>query len=210
MTARRDLVVLVADKDMEHALKGILSQPGRVGMRPILRDILTHPEKDPGCLLRAHDFLRTFVNRYHHALVLFDFEGCGKENIDRQALEESLERRLAENGWEDRAAAIVIAPELEVWVWGESPKVREVLGWKDENLRGWLEQEGYTFSPLGKPDRPKEAMEAAIRQKRQPRSSAMFEKIASNVSLNKCVDPAFQRLCGLLREWFPENPGDAP
>ena len=51
-----------------------------------------------------------------------------------------MEERLAANGWNDRAKAIVVDPELESWVWADSRVVEDVLGWPGhaEDLRSWL------------------------------------------------------------------------
>ena len=43
------------------------------------------------------------------------------------------------------------------------------------------------------PPRPKEAMEAALRQVRKPRSSAIYLELAQRVSLRGHTEPAFQR-----------------
>ena len=111
----KDLVVLVADKNMDRAVRGLLSRYHELRIRPVESDIYVHPHRDPGCLLGAHDFLRPFWNRYAHALVMLDRDGCGQERLPREALEEQLELRLSQNGWNQRAAAVVLDPELEIW-----------------------------------------------------------------------------------------------
>ena len=40
---RKDLIVLAADKDMEHALKGLLSRPQALGIRTINSKTLRQP-----------------------------------------------------------------------------------------------------------------------------------------------------------------------
>ncbi len=57
-----------------------------------------------------------------------------------------------------------------------------------------------------KPTDPKRAMEAALRQARRPRSSAIFLDLASRVSLRGHNEPAFLRLSHALRAWFPPKP----
>jgi hypothetical protein len=54
-----------------------------------------------------------------------------------------------------------------------------------------------------KPERPKEAMKAAMRQVRKSSSSSVFRELAEKVSVHRCTDPAFQKLRDTLREWFP-------
>lgn len=43
--SKKDLIVLVADKDMEHALKGLLARPAALGIRSVNADILVHPHQ---------------------------------------------------------------------------------------------------------------------------------------------------------------------
>lgn len=85
---QQDLIVLVADKNMEFSGRGLMSRPEAFGIRPLSYDVFVHPERDPGCLLRGHDFLRTFVSRYTRAIVMLDRHGCGQEQLPREVLEE--------------------------------------------------------------------------------------------------------------------------
>jgi hypothetical protein len=202
-----DLVVLVADKDMSATFEGLLDRRQSLGLRRIRAKILVHPERDPGCFLRGPDILRSLRDDYSYALIAFDREGCGQEDLGRAVLEADLERRLAENGWAQRAAAVCVDPELENWVWSDSPHVAQVLGWTDATtpLRDWLRDKGYWTSKRGKPSRPKEAVERVLRHVRKPRSSALYRRLASCVGLQRCDDPAFLRLKRILSAWFPES-----
>ena len=98
-----DLVLLTADKNIEHGLRGLLSRPEALGIRAIASKIYVHPQRDPACARKAHEFLRQFADDYHHALVVFDHEGCGREERAPTQLEEDVRQQLAANGWEDRA-----------------------------------------------------------------------------------------------------------
>lgn len=202
---RKDLVLLVADKNMEASLRGLLSRFHSPGFRPVAFDLYVHPERDPGCLLRGHDFLRLFVSRYERALVLLDHEGCGREAAERSVLESQLEERLSEAGWRERAAAVVISPELENWVWSDSPHVDRALGWDSSTtpLSNWLREKGLLEAGAAKPAKPKEAVELTLRTARKPRSSAMYLELAKSVGTDRCTDPAFLKLRRCLREWFP-------
>jgi len=204
---QRDIIFLVADKNMEAAVQGLLGRPKSLQVRAVEAVIRTHPEKDPGCYLTAHEFLRPFYRRYAHAIVIFDREGCGNEVKPREELEAEVESRLAKNGWGARARAVVIAPELEMWVWSDSPEVDRALGWMGRSpaLRSWLNEKGFLQQSERKPDRPKEAVEAALRFVRKPRSSAIYRELAESVSFRRCIDPAFQTLVTTLQTWFPPN-----
>jgi hypothetical protein len=200
----KDLVVLAADGQMEFAVKGLLTRGPALGFRELSFDIHAHPAKDPGCLLRGHEFLRSFHNQYRHAIVMLDHHGCGREGSARQVLEEELEKRLSSAGWGDRAAAIVLDPELEIWVWSDSPEVDAVLGWTGRTppLADWLRAEGYSSGRQTKPDRPKEALGNALRLARKAKSSAIFLQLAQQVSVNRCTDPAFLKFKNTLQKWF--------
>jgi hypothetical protein len=198
----RDLVVLIADKNIEGALRGLLSRPRSLGLREISCDLYVHPERDPGCLLRGHHFLKPFAHKYAHALVIFDREGSGRE-AERAFLESEVEDRLSSSGWDDRAAAVVIDPELEVWVWNESPHVESALGWSgDMSLKDWLTQKGWLREGETKPAQPKTAVEEALRLARRPRSSALYQELARRVSTDRCIDAAFLKLRRTLAGWF--------
>jgi len=196
----KDLVVLVADKNIEFTIRGILTRYKALGMRSISEDIFVHPERDSGCFARGEEFLRPFSKRYAHALVMLDRDGSGRDSTGREVLEGDLERRLAQSGWEGRAVAVIIQPELEAWIWGDSPHIDDVLGWRGRSpgLRTWLASAGFVKSSGVKPDDPKKALGAALRLASKPRSSALFSHLAQKVSLTRCTDPAFLKLRSTL------------
>lgn len=200
----RDLLVLSADAAIEAGLKGLLSRHQSLGVRPVEVDYATHPERDPGCM-RADMFLRAFSRRYAHALVVFDREGSGRESQSREELERNVETLLSQSGWDNRAAAVAIDPELEIWIWSDSPHVEVCLGWRDRDtrLREWMISRGFLDEGCIKPVQPKEAMQAALREVHKPRSSAIYQDLSQTVGLDRCSDPAFLKLKQVLRTWFP-------
>lgn len=200
-----DLVCLVADSNIEQTLRPLLDERSpALGIMPPSYRLYVHPEHDPGCYHHAPDFLRAFQAQARYALVLFDREGCGQESRSREEIEEDLEQRLRKSGWEGRATALVIDPELENWVWSDSPHVAAALGWADRSpdLRSWLEAKALLETDAVKPARPKEAMEEALRTVRKPRSSAIYRQLARQVSLVRCSDPAFAKLKATLVRWL--------
>jgi hypothetical protein len=200
----KDLILLVADKDMEKTLQELLSRPQSLGLREISWNLYVHPGHDPACRGTSHEFLRPFVRMYSHALVLFDRHGCGQEGLDRAALEQQVEARLFGAGWGERAAAVVIDPELEAWVWSDSPHVAMALGWKDRegSLKELLKEKGWLPEGRIKPTQPKEAVKEALRIARQPPSSAIYQQLAQRVSFDRCVDASFLKLRQVLSLWF--------
>lgn len=205
MDAVTDLIALVADSNMENTLRGLLSRHQALGIRPITYDIFRHDKRDPGCWTDAHNYLRPYTRQYRYAMVLFDHEGSGQESRRGVDLQEELESRLEANGWvEDRARVLVLEPELEIWVWSDSPQVDSCLGWQTHrpDLRAWLRQRKLLAPDTFKPANPKKALEAALREVKIPRSSAIYRQLAEQVSFRGCVDPCFNRFCTILTEWF--------
>ena len=204
-----DLLTLVADKDMQLGLQGLLADPVRIGIREISSTVLVHPKRDPGVFRQCHDFLRSQQRLASHALVVFDREGCGRV-ATRLALENDVETRLRQNGWEGRSAAVVIDPELEVWIWGGYGAVARALGWGGTSLtlQEWLIQAGFLGPEQCKPERPKEALEHALYFIRKPRSSSVYFDVARQVDTNACLDPAFLKLRSTLQNWFPPETQD--
>ncbi len=204
-----DLVVLVADKNMEFAVKGILENHRKLGIHalPEERRTILQAQQDAGCFRRCDDLLRPFSKDFNHALVLLDREGSGKEKLSREEMESDIENRLAISGWDDRAAAVVFDPELEIWVWSDSPQVDEVLGWgtRMPSLRNWLISQNWLQPGTIKPTRPKEALEAVLREVKRARSSAIYLELTQKVSFQKCIDPAFLKLKKQLQDWFPKS-----
>jgi len=201
----KDLVLLVADKNAQFALKGALGRPEALGIRPIEAEFRVHPGRDGGVRLTGPEMLALEQRRFQHALLVLDFEGSGSDLPEATALETRLDARLSLH-WKTAAKSIVIEPELDVWVWGGDNAVETVIEWPGgRRLREWLRDQGFSFSVHEKPTRPKEALEAALRIPGLPRSSALYQNIAEKISLRRCRDEAFQRLRKQLIEWFPRQ-----
>lgn len=209
MNEMLDLIVLVADADIEWTIRTLLEKrTDSLGIRSLRFEVDRHHGRDPGVFKDAHSFLRLYLRRARRALVLLDREGSGQEHrFTVQEIEADLERRLRQNGWTDvegqpRATAIAMDPELEVWVWSHSPHVPEVLGLTQEELQQILENMPTT--PEGKPQYPKETLLAALRRSGRPRSARIFQELAERVSL-LAHERAFDRLCSTLQTWFPRE-----
>lgn len=202
----KDLIVLVADKDMESTFQGIFSRFNSLHIRPISYEIFVHPQKDPACLKTSDQFLRSFVNQYRYALVAFDREGSGR-NDDREVLETEVEEKLAKVGWQERNAVIVFEPELEIWVWSRSRHVAEILGWINQpiSLHAWLVQQNFLTEVEHKPQRPKETMEAVLRKIKKPRSASIYLQLAQRVSLHGHTEPAFSKFRTTMQRWFAQE-----
>jgi hypothetical protein len=206
----KDLVLLVADKNAQFALRGALQRLEALGIRPTDFEFRVHPGRDGGARKSGPEVLALERRRFRHGLLVLDLEGSGTDLPNAPALEAQLDRRLQVR-WKSGATAIVIEPELDVWVWGSDNAVAEAIEWPaGKSIRNWLRDRDFTVEPAEKPTRPKEAFEAALRVPGLPRSSALYQRIAEKISLQRCTDRAFVRLRSQLIAWFPAPESHLP
>lgn len=207
-TESKRLVVLVPDADIEQAMRGLLTRTDSLKIAPVDFEVTRHVNRDNGCRSNASSYLRPYLSCCRHALVVFDRDGCGSRR-SRLDIQQAVELDLTRNGWKSRSKVIVIDPEVEVWVWSDSPAVARVLGWGSDfqTLREWLVSRKLWASNHRKPQDPKNAMRKAMEEagltKRIRRSSTRFHDLATTVDFTDCQDPAFVELARTLRAWFP-------
>lgn len=203
----KDLVVLAPDKNVSLGIKGLLSRHESLNIKEISYDIFVHPQRDPGIYRDAANFLRRLSGQYFYALVFLDHEGSGKESMTPHEMAAKIKGEIQRNGWPDRAEVIVFDPEFEIWVWIDSPHIASALGWSGDfsNLKDWLTRKGLWEQNNVKPKRPKEAVEASLRNKGIPRSSSIYYEIGHKVSFKKCQDQSFKRLLTILQKWFSKE-----
>jgi hypothetical protein len=199
----KDLALLVADKNMDFAMRGILNRHKALGTRSVSYEIRQHVNRDGGVRTTGPETLALLRQQFRHGIVMLDWEGSGSKAESAIALEQELDARL-ERTWGDRAKAIVIEPELDVWIWGSDNALVKILEWsEDQGIREWLTGRGYAFDGSQKPMRPKKALNELMVWLNHPRSSVLYERITGKISLAQCVDPAFRRLRSTLQSWFP-------
>lgn len=206
----KDIILLVADSHMESTVRGLLARWQALRIRRVRSDdfdIVVHPANDPGCLNKAHSFLRPYSTEYQYALVMFDHEGCGREDENPRSIEQDVTEELRRTGWDGRAETLVISPELESWVWSDSPEVDRCLGWSGRlpDLRQWLEGQNLWPEEEEKPDDPKHALRRALREAEIPFSASIFAKLARSVSVNRCTDRSFLKFKRILCNWLGQE-----
>lgn len=204
-TALVDLLVLVADKQIKASIETLLEVRGDdLGIRRMRSWVVRHPRSDPGCRADSVRVARRYIRQADRLLVVFDHDGCGSGDSPEE-IERRVEAELAANGWRGRSRVIVIAPELEAWVWGRSQGALRALGWKAgfPALRNWLAGQGRWPSAASKPPDPKEAAELALRERRRKLDTGFFERLAAQADFSNCRDRAFRRLRTTLRAWYP-------
>ncbi|MCP4405897.1 MAG: hypothetical protein GY801_52460 [bacterium] len=201
---KKDLVVLVADKNAQFVLDGLLPRHQAFRIAPMTYDVYIHPHRDPGVYRASGDFLRPFQQQYRYALILLDREGSGQEQKTAEQIATEIKATVENNGWGGRAEAISFDPELEIWAWVQSSHLATCLGWdKLSSLHDYVQIQGYWQTDQPKPQRPKEAFEAALKEKRIQRSSAIYKDLASKASFRDCREPSFLKFKNMLQRWFP-------
>jgi hypothetical protein len=211
----KDLVVVVADGALQEILKTLIGERrASLGLRPITFDVTKDPLHDSSSPANAVSILRGCLRTHQRALILRDLEGSGWERQGAKVLEHELEKALMANGWkEDAAAAIVLDPEVEIWLRFDSAHIETLLrdrtrkplppGWNYATLKAGIVA-GYGGEHNGKPIRPKEVFEALLASQRIPRSNALYHVLAKKESLVGCQVPSFLKLRTILHQWFHE------
>ena len=206
----RDCVFLLADKNMEGAFTGFFMRDGfhlSLGIQHFTfdrtMDILVASGNDPDIYTRAHELLRSYRRTHRFAVVVLDNAWDGSPGV--ATIQHTIQENMRSSGWHrDRFEIIVIDPELEAWIWQDSPHVTSAFRFTQHpSLRQWLGEQGLWDAEAAKPADPKRAVEITLRTSRLPRSSAIYQQITSRISIQGCTDPAFHRLRDVLRRWFP-------
>jgi hypothetical protein len=199
----KDLVILVADSQQRRTLEVLLSERYQsLGIRQPEYDVFTHSGHDPGVYREGGRFLSTFRGQYDYALAVLDAEWDGSPGAAGQ-IARKVQNDLDDYGWRQRSAVIVIQPELEAWVWSESPLVYQRLGLGRNEILRIANERGLWQSGQRKPMKPKALLEEVLRRTGISRSASLFGNLARGVGLTRCEDPAFRQLQEILRQWFP-------
>jgi hypothetical protein len=202
----KDLLVLVADKNIEFVMRGLLPRIPKIEVTcDFTFEIIVHPERDPGVYNHSPGFLRPFLKTHKYVLLIFDRLGSGQDEYSREEIEDNVSILLSRNGWDNRAVPIVIDPELENWIWVNQTILQDVITWNNQlSLFEWLHQKKLKEIGTFKPLNPKDAFEYVLEISGTPRSSALYFDIASRASYKTCADPAFQKMINQLKDWFSE------
>ena len=215
MMNKRPCVILVADSNMAATFRGYFKRDRwhlSLGCAPfeintdVGADLLVDEGgNDPGVYTKGHELLRPYQSSHHRALVVLDCEWEGSPGKD--AIVDHITANLVASGWaEDAVKVIAIEPELENWLWQDKPQVAQALRYKGQPpLRQLLADNGWWPLGAAKPPRPKEAAQWVLRQTRQPRSSAIYQQLAAQVSTKGCTDAAFGELTATLQAWYPQE-----
>lgn len=207
----RDCIFLLADTNIQAAFEGFLSRAAfhqSLGCGPFdfdpRQDIkVAAGDNDPGLYTRGHELLRPFQSSHRQAFMVLDAEWDGSPGAE--AIKQHLAAQIQATGWKEGTfRVIVIDPELENWIWQQNDHVAHGLGFDNANaLTADADIQQAWPDCSSKPTQPKKILEAVLKKKRIPRSSAIYKKITSQVSVRRCKDGAFHELVETLRIWFP-------
>jgi hypothetical protein len=84
----KDLALLVADKNMDFAMHGILGRAQALGIRPITHEIRQHVNRDGGVRTTGPETLALLRHQFHRGIVMLDWEGSGTKADSAVALEQ--------------------------------------------------------------------------------------------------------------------------
>lgn len=207
----RECIFLLADSNMQAAFEGFLSREGfhqSLGCGPFDFDPrldikVAAGDNDPGLFTRGHELLRPFQSSHYRAVIVLDAKWEGSPGAE--AIKQHLTEQIQSTGWEeDSFQVIVIDPELENWIWQQNDHVARGLGFDNANAL-ITDSDIRQVWPDGatKPIQPKAILETVLKKKHIPRSSAIYKRITSQVSVKRCQDGAFHELLATLKTWFP-------
>jgi hypothetical protein len=201
MIDTQDLLVVVADSDQQFAIRTLLEKRSKaLGLKDLRVSVERHSGRDPGVYNTGVALLGSFgfPDRFKFAMLVIDTEW--EDSPGLQGIETRILRDLKTRGWEEKSAVIAIEPEIEAWVWQDSPHIPRVLGRKDsfDDMRQSLKD--LWPLELSKPKDPKTVFDRA--RGRLPRSPALFAQLAEKVSVQRCTDPSFLKFRDQLQIWF--------
>lgn len=202
------LVVLVADKDAEVIIRVILSERYHsLGLPKLIENedykIIKHNGRDPGVFASGSDVIALLRSQFSHALVIIDQEwgGTPGNSID---IKQQLGSKLRPT-WGEQHLVVVPEPEIDAWIWAKNnTHVSASLGADWEQIMSIARAHSWWMPDEPKPSRPKELLDAVVYKVKNQRhhTSGIFAQIAKQISLNNCVDPAFNEMKLWLQEIF--------
>lgn len=208
----RDCMFYVADQNMAEAYKGFFGRNQfhqSLGCGEFqfdaLNDIARAKGKADGGLWRyAGDLCKGYLKTHEHLVVCLDRDFGGSPG--QAKVRQDIEQQLLAVGWQpNKFLVLVIDPELEQWIWQDSMHVENALNhMRPPTLRQSLVVSGEWPVGNNKPTDPKGVMERLVKiNLRGNRSSALYSKITSKVSIANCMDGEFLALRQQLQMWFP-------
>jgi hypothetical protein len=204
----KDLLVVLEGRDDKEVMRAVLNRPNDLGIRTITFELDRRSRAVP---TQEPDLARDQRKEFQFAICLWDHVGSPYENERPAQAQGKVQARLNQNTLRDCSKALVIDPELEIWLWQDQAAIATVLEVNAPQLIEWLDdwQKGYF------PDKnigalieqfPKEALEAVFQRAKEKPSAALYRRIASEANLGLWSQASsFQQMRRALRKWFPRT-----
>jgi len=173
------------------------------------RDIKKIPRgNDYGVWKEAHNYLQSLTGLYEKAVVLVDAQFPGSPGAE--AVKADIENNMLSVGWDENDFIVcVFDPELEALMWQEdNALLTEIIKFNahNEGLNQWLIDNHWVQGGGMLPDKPKEALEDAIKLNRAGKNirlTVVCKKYAKQAEFADCVHVCFTSLIQQFRQWFP-------
>jgi len=210
----RPVVFHLADKRMRTCFAAFYTRADvsrQLGCAPFAfdpeKDVFQDPGcTDPGSYWYAHENLDPYKGTHERVLVVLDEQWEASPGAVTIAVD--VRRNLESAGWAaDRVEVVVIAPELEAWMWTGASTVNGALRC-DPNLdvRAQLGRDNLWPDGNPKPPDPKWAIKAAMHYGRAKSETLAMKHICAQADVGGCLDPAFALMRDAFRRWFPAEP----
>jgi hypothetical protein len=179
-----DLFVLTADADMQAVLRAVLRRPDAFAIRPISFGVDRHPNRDSGVFKNGPELLRAIPKGdFSHFVIAFDHDGSGC-NRPPEECARTLQGRMDSFTFKGRSIVVVVAPELEEWLWHDPSAISNSV----------------EVSAIAD---PKERLRQVFKRKPRPQD---FEQIATRANLDAWnSSPSLRILKETLQNWFPRT-----
>jgi hypothetical protein len=162
-------------------------------------------KKDPGIYYSKPDFLAGIFHAKKAEKMMIVLDQAWDNSPCQVSICNTISDKIKSTGIsENTFKVIVIAPELEQWMWN-----LKLIGFADcfstskSEIDDYARKIGFDFK--NKPSQPKELFEKFHSHFRKPYSAASFKKIAGICSVEKCNDKSFLEFKTTLQSWFPKK-----
>lgn len=206
MPEQHSLLVLVEGINDEHVLKVVLRRGRELQFEPLREPQVEFRRHSSEVCTSGAEVARSLKRQYSHFLLVWDHEGSSHQAQGRppNRAQGMVQAQLNTYSLKDCSKAVVITPELEIWLWSDLNAIAQVLQKPQEDIQKQLEElqnkEGLTYA-----SKPKETLQMVAAWSNERADSDLYERIAEQSDLNKWLQQhsSFKSLTRALRRWFP-------
>ena len=208
----KDLLVFVADADIEAFMRAVLARPEALGIGTASFEIRRHQRHDSGMVSDGPELTRVGKGDFGKVLLILDHHGSGREHRQTAAqLAADIANRMDGVTWAGNHAVAVLEPELEQWVWHCEAAMVTHFKVSQDQLRAWIAAFAHRAkqtAAAAKRQQPKELFEDIVKgQLKRTISPRDFEHIGRRASVPGLLAcPSFAVIAETLRAWFPPEP----